>query len=543
VPASRIKEFLAALGFEIDEAGYQRFNRSLASASLRVAAFGAGIQTVAAGAYAFLYKIAQSQSQMLSLSEATGVAVKKLEELNYIAAQTGASQEALSSSLKGLQQAMAGATIGQGGLAAFHRLGIRIKDVNGRLRATDDVLFEIGDRIKNMDRGRQEMFLGQLGVDRSLVKMLTQDVTGLRDAYREMYAAAGTDAQAAAEASRSFIKEIHNIKTVFWMMAKSVGLAVIGRMEADIVRLRKAVVENFGKISRVIQTLLAVLMRLAGAFGALTMRLMGWVGNIVDWFGQLDDGSQRLILAAVGMAAAWRLLNLQFLATPLGLLLSLGAVIVGLVDDFLTWREGGESLIDWGSDMGRMLGFLTGGAAALGAGLIVLPGIVSAVTTAWGILQTATTAVTTALRVMTATAAANPYMAAFLALAFVASLIIANWEKVKAWFGSFVDWLMGKFKWIAESAQTVAGWFSGDEDQPAKIPDIGAPERPSAPLLGPTPALAAAAAGHTSTANINASTVINVEGAGDPAAVGRAVGGEQNRVNADLVRHARGAAR
>lgn len=530
MPGNRIKEFLVALGFEIDEAGYQKFNRSLASASLRAAAFGAGIQAAAAGAYALLYKIAQGQSQMLSLSEATGVAVGRMEELGYVAEQTGSSQEALTSSLVGLQQAMAGATIGQGGLAAFQRLGIRIKDANGKLRDTSDVLFEVGQRLQGMDQGRQLMFLNQLGIDRSLVKMLTTDVSGLTAAYQEMYAAAGTDAQKAAEASRAFVNEVGSIKTVLWMLAKSVGFAVIGKMQADLVRLRKSIIENFRKITQVIQIVVAVLMRVAGAFGALTMRLMQWIGGIVEWFGKLDTGTQNLILAALGFAAAWRFLNLSFLATPLGMLIAGLAAIVALVDDFQTYMEGGDSLIDWGPWAGQIMEVVD-----------ALRPLMDALGQLWDMFKGP---------LIEGVKLWASDMASTLGslLGAVASFITAIVRLFQGDFAGALEAFIGVFERLGEIVMRIAGrigdviassWgavkslFGGGDN----------PERPSSPVLGPAPALAAASAGNASNVDLQANTTIYVDGARDPAAVGRAVGGEQGRVNADLVRHTKGAAR
>ena len=46
--------------------------------------------------------------------------------------------------------------------------------------------------------------------------------------------------------------------------------------------------------------------------------------------------------------AAWKILNLALLTTPLGMLITGLAGIVALVDDYLTYMEGGESYFDWG---------------------------------------------------------------------------------------------------------------------------------------------------------------------------------------------------
>ncbi len=72
------------------------------------------------------------------------------------------------------------------------------------------------------------------------------------------------------------------------------------------------------------------------------------VGDVINWFKKLDPITQQLIMLFGGLLVAWRLLNTAFLTSPIGIVLSLGAALFALYDDYKTWKEGGESLIDWG---------------------------------------------------------------------------------------------------------------------------------------------------------------------------------------------------
>jgi len=499
--AEVLKEFLVSLGYDVDEKGASAFNDALKSSTTKVLAFAAGVQALAAGVFYGIMRIAESQSAMLTTADAAGTTVARLEELRYVATQTGAAAEAMDSSIKGLNASMAGATIGQGGLATFQRLGIRIKDANGRLRDTVDVLFEVGEKIKGMDKPRQQMFLAQLGIDKSLVRALTEDVTGLREAYRQMYAAAGTDADQAAQASREFVNELGTMKTLFDMLARSVSMRFIGRMKGDLQNLRKSFIENFEKVSRIIQTIISVILRISSAAGALTMRLVKWMGGLVDWFGQLDDGTQNVILMILAAAAAWRFLNLSFLATPLGMVITGLVGIAMLLDDLHTYLEGGESLLDWGPWAGTIMQ------------------VVAAFQPLWEVVK-----------------------AVFDVLLAVGGLLLSLFSgDSTAVLESYLN-LWGKLLGLVQSVWGVVEQFAGGAWGAIKGA-LGLDAGVSAPALAPSPAGAAALAPSQSTANLKAETNIYVNGAGDPSAVGRAVGGEQARVNADLVRNARGAAR
>ena len=63
------------------------------------------------------------------------------------------------------------------------------------------------------------------------------------------------------------------------------------------------------------------------------------ISGLVDWFDRLDDGQQRLVLGLVGLVAAWKLLNLGFLTTPMGMIITGLLGIIALVDDYLTFKE------------------------------------------------------------------------------------------------------------------------------------------------------------------------------------------------------------
>ncbi|MFR1532412.1 MAG: hypothetical protein ACLSTO_01130 [Bilophila wadsworthia] len=56
-----------------------------------------------------------------------------------------------------------------------------------------------------MGDAQREAYARGLGIDPSLIPMLTRDVSGLRDMFRSLYATAGTDAAKAAEDGKGFL--------------------------------------------------------------------------------------------------------------------------------------------------------------------------------------------------------------------------------------------------------------------------------------------------------------------------------------------------
>lgn len=315
--AARIAEFFASVGFQADE-------KSLKSALTKVAAFGASVSVLAGGVFASLVGIAKAEADIAAQADKLGTSSERLEELRYVAEQTGSSADKLTAALES------------------------IASKNPRIKDTAAAFDLVSDRMRGMSELQRKLYAQRLGIDPTLIPMMTDDVAGLREEFRAMYAVAGTDAKAAAEESKGFLNELAKLKTLSGMLAKAVGLAFIGKIRRDIENLRRVIMENFGKIQRILQIVIGFVMRVAGAIGAFVYRIIKWAGQLVGWFDSLDDGQKKLVIGVGLLIAAWKMLNLAFLTTPLGMLITGLAGIVALVDDYLTYMESGESYFDWG---------------------------------------------------------------------------------------------------------------------------------------------------------------------------------------------------
>ncbi|MBK1778518.1 MAG: lytic transglycosylase domain-containing protein, partial [Escherichia coli] len=77
-------------------------------------------------------------------------------------------------------------------------------------------------------------------------------------------------------------------------------------------------------------------------------RLIQLTGDIINWWKSLGTETRQVIEVFGALMVAWRLLNTAFAMSPIGRVFMLGAALIGLYDDYRTWKEGGQSLIDWG---------------------------------------------------------------------------------------------------------------------------------------------------------------------------------------------------
>lgn len=432
--AGVIAEFLASVGFAADEASLKR-------ALVKVGAFGAAVSAAAGFAIAGIMRIAEGEKTLAAQADKLGTPIEKMEELGYIAEQTGSSADAVARSMESL-------------LAK-----------NPRIRDAGKALETVGRRMAGMNEQARKLYASRMGIDPTLIPMLTGDVAALKEEYQAMYAVAGRDSKKAAEDSKVFLAEIGKLKTISSMLAKSVGLAFIGQIRRDVETLRRVIMENFDKIKRLFETVIGVVMRIAGMVGAFVGRVVKWAAALISWYDRLSDGQKKLVLGVTALIAAWKLLNAGFLASPLGLIVAGLTGIVALVDDYLTYMEGGRNYLDWGPWAGtiqkavavlKTLGPpLLAGVAALAAfkkisGVLTsLPGMVGGATKAFKLLNLAIKA--------------NPIGLIVALIAMAAVAIIQHWDKIKAVCLKAWDAISAKVRAVADAVrkawQAVKDWF------------------------------------------------------------------------------------
>lgn len=552
-----IKEFLVGLGFQVDEAGLKKFDDGIKSASLKVAAFGAASVAAAGAVVAFVGSVANKLDAVGDTADRIGTTADELMRLQYVATLSGSSAEAAASAMENLGRIAGEASQGIGrGAKVFADLGLSAKDASGNLKPTTQLLAEVGDKIKDLSRQEQVAVLSKLGIDPSMIGAITGGMQELAAEFDALYKAAGVDLNDAAEASGAFNDALDRLSMTFDAVKTAVAVKFMPQIARGIDTVRQFLVQNLPKIIGAVQPIFALILRIAEAFITLAARIGSGIATILGWFVKMNDATDGWAGYLLAAAAAWQWLNLSFLKTPLGMLLALAAVVALLIDDFLTFKEGGDSLIDWGSGFGIVLQGVTAILAGLLAGLVAVKAAIFAKAAAIAFAQSAMTAWTAAVGIFNtvmgvakivmgafnAIMAANPIGLVVLAIAGLIAagyLLIENWETVKGWFSGFFDWILAGFNKVKEIGGAIAEFFGfgGGSQNAAKA--TGA--NPGPPALAPSPQAAAAVTGGNQ--NVNQQTQIVVQGAGSPDATARAVAGQQNRVNADMARNMRGAAR
>lgn len=385
-----IKSFLVGLGFGVDDASLSKFNRAIASATLKVTALYTSIKLMSAGIFYGISKISES-----------------FEEIGY-------------------------------------QFRIIAPAINKTLQ--------------------------------------------LRNAMLSAWKAAGINITEAVQQSVLFNFSLAKTKYVLEAIYKSVGLKFLPMLtkQMDIFRLK--ILANMPKIQASLQKFVEFIFKAFEATVILGTRVWSILGRVYEFFEKLDTATGGWSTKIIAVAAAWKFLNLQFLATPLGAIIAGILTLITLYDDFKVWQEGGESFFNWSS---------------------FVP-VINAVTSA---IASFGDAIGAAFRV------------AFGLFDVLMKLINLDFSGIKNTFSNMGDDL----KDLGGSALAgVTSLFGGAQAA------YGAATGQGQPLMGQ---------GGGVSNKVAQETNIIVQGGADASSTGKAVASEQSKVNFDMVRNLKGATR
>lgn len=343
--AETIKDFLISLGFDIDEAGGRKFESVVSGVTMNAIKMGAAVEAAALTVVGFTTKIASSLDRLYWQSQRTGATANNIRAIGYAFSQAGGSVEGFNGTLDNLARFLRSTPGAEGFL---RNLGIQTRDAAGNLRDTAQLVTLVGDKLAKMPYYRANQYAQILGIDESTLLAMRRGVKGFTSDYQSMLQATGFDSQKAAEQSNKFMTQMRGLANLFGIMRDKIGGNLAGGLAGNLESFRKNILLNFPKIEGTITAVLKKVLSLADSIMTLVYRGVQGAGDLMRWWDRLDDTTKGLIKVLGGLLLAWRLLNSAFLTSPIGMVTALIAALVALYDDYQVWKEGGDSLINWG---------------------------------------------------------------------------------------------------------------------------------------------------------------------------------------------------
>jgi len=322
---AQVTELITKFSFEGSTSPLKDYNSSLGKSVKLLGAMGAALGMAAFAVAKWASGVSQSLQPLFDLSEQTGVAVASIQELSFVAEQSGSSAQALESSLSGL-----GAKIGeaaQKGSEDFSRLGISVRDANGHVKSTDTILDEVGNSFKRLglSMAEQQGFAEALGIDSSLISMLRQtsaETEKLKQRARDLGITLSPED---IKGLKEYNESIAEMDAAMSGLKNKIAVAIVPELED-----------------------------LAESFSDLLAENQEWIVEgveaTVELVVDLVDALKRLapFILATGAAFAVATIGTAGFATALGLVFSPAAGILAallILDDLIVAFQGGNSVI------------------------------------------------------------------------------------------------------------------------------------------------------------------------------------------------------
>lgn len=343
--AETIKDFLVSLGFDIDEAGAAKFDSVLAGTTANAIKMGLAVEGAALSVVAYTAKIASGLDNLYWASQRTGATVQGIQSIGYAVSQMGGSVDAARGSLESLSRFVRNNPGAEGFL---NRLGVQTRDASGNMRDMAAIFTGVGQKLSSMPYYRANQYAQMLGIDENTLMAMRRGVGGFSGQYSAMAKAIGFNADEAARSSNKFMTSLREFGAMAGMARDKIGSNLAGGLAGSLDTLRRHILDNFPRIEQTLTKAIKGILALGDIIGRLFFRLIEGTSDLITWWQSLDKQTRELISLFGALTIALRILNSTFWMSPIGLITALAAGIAILWEDYQTWKEGGDSLIDWG---------------------------------------------------------------------------------------------------------------------------------------------------------------------------------------------------
>lgn len=283
------------------------FASKLKSGFKVIATAGAGMAAGVAAATAAVVKLttaaAQTTDRIDKMSQKIGVSRKTFQEMDFIMSQSGGSVESLQAGMKTLRTTMVAAANGTKASAdKFKRLGVAVKDSNGKLRNQEDVMFDTLSALQNVSDETERAALatelfGKAGVE--LTPLLNSGAGSIDEMRKKAHELGLVLDDDAVDAGVKLTDTIDQVKRSFDAVKTKIGVELMPIVQ----RVLDIVLENMPTI----QTVLGGFFGFLGTIVGGAVNVIGWiagvvknfVGYIVDTFGPKVMGVINPIVDAV----------------------------------------------------------------------------------------------------------------------------------------------------------------------------------------------------------------------------------------------------
>ena len=228
-------------------------------------ALSAGAAALGTGLLANAVASAAAADDLNTLAKQTGFTVEELQKMQYASDLIDVSMEAMTGSMKKLTSGM------NSGNKAFETLGVAVRDSNGNLRDSNEVWYETLQALSQVSNETERDALAM-----SIFGKSAAELSGIID-----------------DGGQALMEYGHE--------AEDLGLILSQDMVDDANEFNDSIDKMKARTAAAMTQMGA---SLAGVLVPAMEKVLSVVTTVVQWFANLDGGTQKLILTVAGLVAA-----------------------------------------------------------------------------------------------------------------------------------------------------------------------------------------------------------------------------------------------
>lgn len=338
-----LRELLLKFGLDVDA---QSFNRGQTAADL----FQLGLQKIvnlANEAVDKIVELAASGKEIKEAAQATGLTTTELQELRSAAARAGVDVESLNTGFFRLSRTVLAAKKGTGEQAeAFAKMGVKIKNADGTLRSSGDLLEDISDHFASMPDGIEKTGTAMELFGRSgarLIPLLNKGREGLAELRKEAFVFTPQQLDLMNDITLS-IQSLGREAQKVWKMAIAPLLPAIDAVVKKFLAWKKSTTAIMAqRLEKFIGLVIKAFDKLVDILDYVTRH----ADDLKFMLGALGAGfalfKVQAIAAALATAAAWIVAAAPFIALGAAI-----AYVLLILNSFRRAAEGKDSVVgEW----------------------------------------------------------------------------------------------------------------------------------------------------------------------------------------------------
>ena len=293
----------------------------------------------------FAMALRETANRFDSLGDAAtrmgNVTVEELDRFGFVAEMAGSDAQTAQASIEGLSRAIGEAANGVGrGAQAFEKFGLSARNSDGTVKSVSQVIEDLRDKLDGLSQAEQSAMIQRLGMDRTMLEVLTSDTTALEAEYNKRMELLGLNADELAEMSGAFNDGIGRMTRSLSDLFTSIAVRIMPAVTELFETFSRWVLDNGDKIVGVISPFVK-------AFEVAIRVLRNGLELVLNLASSL--GPIPAIIASV--AGAWKAWNVLVAMSPIGRIVAgitaLVSVINLLIDDFQVAMKGGKSFFSF----------------------------------------------------------------------------------------------------------------------------------------------------------------------------------------------------